>query len=157
MAVFIMLGTADDTVTPSMGTQIGKLVLWSVPILLEIGVHFGALQMPGYVRYTTESVYARSGTAFIIVLGSGLDKITSGFQYIVGNTGLGSDGIPIFIAAAMIFIGYFSLYFSTPGSKREVRSKRAMSWFFSQFFFLAALIVTLQGSWSYHCGHAKIS
>ena len=145
LTVFIMLGTADNPVTPSMGTQIGKLILWFVPSFIEIAIHFVALGMPGYVRYTTESVYARSGTAFIIVLGSGLDKITSGFQFIVGSTGLGRDGIPIFVAAAVIFIGYFSLYFNTPGSKREIRSRRALSWFFSQFFFLAALIVTLQG------------
>ena len=150
LTVFIILGTAEDTVPPSMATQMGKLILWSVPSLIEIAIHFVALKLPGYVRYTTELVYARSGTAFIIVLGSGLDKITSGFQFIVGNTGLGRDGIPIFIAAAAIFIGYFSLYFNTPGSKREIKSKRALSWFFSHFFFLAALIVTLQGSCS--CG-----
>lgn len=78
---------------------------------------------------------------------AGLDKITSGFQAIVGNTGLGKDGIPVFVAAAVIFIGYFSLYFGTPGSTRELSNRRAITWFFCQFFFLAALIVTLQGLW----------
>jgi hypothetical protein len=79
-------------------------------------------------------------------LGAGLDKITSGFQTIIGNTGLGRNGIPIFVSAAIIFIGFFSLYFGTPGSSRELGHTRALAWFFSQFFFLAALIVALQGS-----------
>jgi len=78
-------------------------------------------------------------------LGAGLDKITSGFQTIVGNTGLGRNGIPLFISAALIFIGFFSLYFGTPGSTRELGHGRALAWFFSQFFFLASLIVALQG------------
>jgi hypothetical protein len=82
-------------------------------------------------------------------LGAGLDKITSGFQIIVGNTGLGRDGIPLFISAAIIFIGFFSLYFGTPGSTRELGHRHALAWFFSQFFFLAALIVSLQGSCSF--------
>ena len=78
-------------------------------------------------------------------LGAGLDKITSGFKLIVGNTGLGRDGIILFISAAVIFIGFFSLYFGTPGSTRNLGHKRALAWLFSQFFFLAALIVALQG------------
>jgi hypothetical protein len=78
-------------------------------------------------------------------LGAGLDKITTGFQTIVGNAGLGRDGIPIFISAAVIFIGFFSLYFGTPGSKRKLGSGRVLAWFFSQFIFLAFLIVALQG------------
>ena len=78
-------------------------------------------------------------------LGAGLDKITSGFQTIVGNAGLGRDGVPIFVSAAIIFIGFFSLFFGTPGSTRELGHARALAWFFSQFFFLAALIVALQG------------
>jgi hypothetical protein len=75
-----------------------------------------------------------------------LDKITGGFRLIIGSTGLGRDGIPLFVSAAVIFIGFFSLYFGTPGSTRELGRTRALAWFFSQFFFLAALIVALQGS-----------
>jgi hypothetical protein len=43
-------------------------------------------------------------------LGAGLDRITSGFQEIVGNPGMGSTGIPCFISAAVIFIGFYALY-----------------------------------------------
>src|ERR1700683_2266290 len=121
---------------------------------MEKAKHFVALKLPGFVGYSVESVHARSGTVFLIMfvsslypyfiililmhhsLGAGLDKITSGFQAIVGNTGLGANGIPLFGSAALIFIGYFSLYFGTPGSTRELGHKRALSWLFSQFFFL---------------------
>jgi len=125
--------------------EIIKIVLWYFPIFVEIASHFVALKLPGFVGYSVEAVHARSGTVFLIIMGAGLDKITSGFQAIVGNSGLGANGIPLFVSAALIFIGFFSLYFGTPGSSRELGHKRALSLLFSQFFFLAALIVTLQG------------
>lgn len=78
-------------------------------------------------------------------MGAALDKITGGFKNLVGNAGLGAQGIPVFGAAAVIFIGFFSLFFATPGSNRETSSRRTLAWFFSQFCFLSALIVTLQG------------
>jgi hypothetical protein len=160
-AAFFILGTGSSSSGPSEAVEITKLALWYLPIFVEIISHFVALSLPGFVRYSTDSVYKRSGTVFLIMyvyflpapfpmlmghrLGAGLDKITSGFQTIVGNTGLSRDGIPVFISAAIIFIGFFSLYFGTPGSARELGPARALAWFFSQFFFLAALIVALQG------------
>ncbi|KIM88201.1 hypothetical protein PILCRDRAFT_250405 [Piloderma croceum F 1598] len=144
-AAFFILGTGDSSSGPSEAVEITKLVLWYLPIIVEIISHFVALSLPGFVRYSTDSIYKRSGTVFLIILGAGLDKITSGFQTIIGNAGLGRNGIQIFVSAAIIFIGFFSLYFGTPGSTRELGHTRALAWFFSQFFFLAALIVALQG------------
>jgi hypothetical protein len=162
LAAFLILGMSGGDSGPSETVEIIKLVLWFLTIAVEMISHFVALSLPGFVRYSTESVYARSGTVFLIMyvylllapalmlichsLGAGLDKITTGFQAIVGNAGLGRDGIPIFISAAVIFIGLFSVYFGTPGSTRNLGCRRALAWFFSQFFFLSALIVTLQGS-----------
>ena len=81
-------------------------------------------------------------------LGAGLDRITGGFQTIVGNAGLGRDGLPLFISAALIFIGFFVLYSEeseSEESEEEVGNRRVLAWFFSQFFVLASLIVALQG------------
>ena len=142
---FVLLGSVNNGASPSRAVSAIKLVLWYLPILVEITSHFVAFHVPGFVKYSTESIDARSGTVFLIILGAGLDKITGGFKAIVGNAGLGFDGIPVFVAASVIFLGFFSLYFATPGSKRELGNKRALTWFFSQFFFLSALIVTLQG------------
>ncbi|KZP30473.1 hypothetical protein FIBSPDRAFT_1038145 [Athelia psychrophila] len=142
VAFGILYTGGDDG--PSVPLHIVKLLLWYLPLLVEIAGHFVALELSGFVRYTTESIYARSGTVFLIILGAGLDKITGGFKQLVGNAGLGSSGIPIFISAAVIFIGFFSLYFGTPGSNREISNRRALSWLFSQFIFLSALTVTLQ-------------
>ena len=146
-AAFAFLGSIEENenVAPSQRVEIIKLVYWYFPIRVEMSGHFVALNLPGFVKYSTESIYSRSATLFLIILGSGLDKITSGFKTIVGNTGLGHDGIPLFIAAAVIFIAFFSLYFGTPGSTRELGNRRALAWLFSQFFFLASLIVALQG------------
>jgi len=126
--------------------EIVKLVLWYLPIIVEITSHFVARSLSGFVKYRTDSFTERAGIVFLIVLGAGLDKITAGFQDIVGNAGLGRDGIPLFISAAVIFIGFFALYAGTPGRKRKnLGDRRVLAWFFSQFFFLASLILALQG------------
>ena len=149
-AAFVMQGSTDSrNFVPSHIVQIVKLVLWYFPILVEISSHIVALNLPGFVKYSTKSIYSRSSTVFLVILGSGLDKITSGFKTIVGNAGLASDGIPIFIATAVAFIGFFSLYFGTPGSTLELGNRRALVWLYSHFFFLAPLIVALEGLLSY--------
>ena len=89
-------------------------------------------------------MYERSYTVFIIILGGGLDKITNGFQYIVGNISLEPRSIALLFCAAIIFILIFTLYFSTSGGDR-VDNRRILASFFFEFFFLSSLIVTLQG------------
>lgn len=66
---FIVIGSGsqEDSVTPIPAIEIAKLVLWFLPILVEMASHFVALRLPGYVRYSTESVYARNATLFIIM------------------------------------------------------------------------------------------
>jgi hypothetical protein len=88
---------------------------------------------------------------FIITLGGGLDKIINGFQYIIGNIGLGIDGAGVFVSAAVI-VSQFSLYFQVgaPGSMRGLKGHRAVAWFSSHFFYLADLIITMQGELGTH-------
>lgn len=114
-------------------------------MLVEIVSYFVAQGLPGCVIYPDTGVIARSGTVFTIILGGGLDSITNGFQFIVGNMGLGVNGIGIFLSAALIFISQFSLYFGSPGGSRKLVGQRALMWFFAHFFYLVALILTLQG------------
>ncbi|KZP30511.1 hypothetical protein FIBSPDRAFT_1038176 [Athelia psychrophila] len=143
---FFVLGSSgqNDFTTPIPALEIAKLILWSLPIMVEMLSHFVALRLPGFVRYSTESVSARNATIFIIILGGGLDKITSGFSNFVGNIGLKVNAIPLFLATAAIFICLFALYFSTPGSKRKLSNRRALLWFMSQGMFLGPLLITLQ-------------
>ncbi|KZP30533.1 hypothetical protein FIBSPDRAFT_926382 [Athelia psychrophila] len=143
---FFVLGSSgqDDFATAIPALEVAKLVLWFLPIVVEMLSHFVALRLPGFVRYSTESVSARNATIFIIILGGGLDKITSGFSAFVGNIGLKVNAIPLFLATAAIFICLFSLYFSTPGSTRELSNRRALIWFMSQGLFLGPLLITLQ-------------
>jgi hypothetical protein len=67
LVVFVILSTGHDASGPSQAVEIAKLVLWFLPIIVEIISHFFALAMPGFVKYSTESVYARSGTVFLIM------------------------------------------------------------------------------------------
>ena len=129
---------------PNRTDQIVKIILWYLPLLVEVAAHFVAASVPGRVRYPTEAMYERSYTVFIIILGGGLDKITNGFQYIVGNISLGLESLSIILCAAIIFILIFTLYFSTSEGDKA-GNRRALASFFFQFFFLSSLIVTLQG------------
>ena len=124
--------------------QIVKIILWYLPLLVEVAAHFVAVSVSGRVSYPLRAVRERSKTVFTIILGAGLDKITNGFQYIVGNILLGLGSLALILGAAIIFILIFTLYFSTSGGD-NVGNRRALASFFFQFFFLSSLIVTLQG------------
>lgn len=140
---FGIIGSGNEPIPKSV--QISKIILWYFPMVIEIVSYFIAHEQPGRVAFPAEGIIRRSATVFIITLGGGLDKITAGFQLIIGNTGLGVDGIGVFISAAVIFVSQFSLYFGSSGSKQKLFGHRATAWFFSHFFYLAALIMTLQG------------
>lgn len=140
---FGILGTGDEPVPKSI--QIAKIILWYGSMFIEIVSYFLSNELPGRVGHPTDGVIARSGTLFTVILGGGLDKITKGLQYIVGDTGLGVDGIGLFVSAAVIFISQFSLYFGSSGGKRKLSGNRLIIWFFAHFFYLSALIMTLQG------------
>lgn len=129
---------------PNETDQIAKLVLWYLPLLVEVAAHFIAQVVPGRVRYQAEAIYERSSTVFIIILGGGLDRITNGFQYVVGNVSVGFEGASLIACAAIIFILLFTLYFGTSEGDK-LGSRRALALFFFQYFYLSALIVTLQG------------
>jgi hypothetical protein len=144
LCAFILLYTK----TPAGAKPLSaiKIVLWYLPIVVEVACHYVALHLSHFVRYPSSSIALRIGTVFLIILGAGLDKITGGFKSIVGNGGLKFDGVHILIAASLIFIALFSLYFQTPGSSDRLGRKRLLTWFFSHFLFFSALIITLQGS-----------
>ena len=129
---------------PDETDQIVKIILWYLPLLVEVAAHFVAVSVPGRVRYSPKEIYARSSTVFIIILGSSLDKITIGFQYIVGNISLGVGSLALIPCAAIIFILIFTLYFSITVDDKA-SNRRILASFFFEFFFLSFLIVTLQG------------
>lgn len=52
-------------------TSILKLALWYSAILIELAVHFFANRLPGHVSYSSQAVYGRSSTLFVVVLGIG--------------------------------------------------------------------------------------
>ena len=146
MGAFIALGRRNvETAAASRSLAILKLALWYLPIIAEVISHYVALHMSGFVSYTPKAIFDRVGTVFLIILGAGLDKITGGLKAIIGNGGLGWDGAPLFLAASVLFIGFFALYFATPGVTNPRGRKRHLTWFFAQFFFFSALIIALQG------------
>ncbi|KAL5484798.1 hypothetical protein ACEPAI_7440 [Sanghuangporus weigelae] len=142
LCYFIAYGVIGRS--PDEDDQIAKLALWYFPLLVEVASHFVAATLPGRVRYPARKIYERSSTVFIIILGGGLDKITNGFQYIAGNVSLGLESLGLILCGVVIFALLFTLYFSSSEGD-TLGSRRALALFFFQFFYLSALIVTLQG------------
>lgn len=85
------------------------------------------------------------------LINSGLDRITGGFQLIAGNVVLASKGALLIICAGVIFVTQLTLYFNLR-KRQDGRTEhfRVLLWFFTNFFYFAALILTLQGT-STHC------
>lgn len=70
LAAFVVIGSGahNKFEAPSKAASIIKVFLWYVPIVVEMASHFIALELPGFVKYSTGSVYARSAVLFIIIL-----------------------------------------------------------------------------------------
>jgi hypothetical protein len=59
----MILGSIDDEkFVPSHTAEVIKLVLWYLPILVEISTHFVALKLPGFVGYSTELIDKAAST-----------------------------------------------------------------------------------------------
>jgi len=128
---------------PSKGRSIAKLVLWFSPMILEILSYFLITRMEHHVECPPEKLSKRSTTLFIIILGEGLNQITSGFKFVVGAVGFTFQGAGIMISAAIIIISQVSLYFRN-NRKPLSGVNRTYFWFFSQYIYLATVILTLQ-------------
>ncbi|KAK7448525.1 hypothetical protein VKT23_013788 [Stygiomarasmius scandens] len=129
---------------PDKDDQIAKIFLWYIPLFIEIGAHYLAISniVRGRVPYDSKQILARSSSVFVITLGGGLDMITEGFQFIVGN--VWNESFELIFCGVVVFLLLFSLYFGT-GEPGKLSSRRSISLLFFQFFYLAAIIVTLQG------------
>lgn len=56
---------------PTKVDDIGKIFLWFIPVLVEIGSYFYITRMPNYVAIETKSIHKRSTVLFTVVLGEG--------------------------------------------------------------------------------------
>ncbi|TCD65038.1 hypothetical protein EIP91_003317 [Steccherinum ochraceum] len=152
VAAFIRIGSEPDR-----NAQIVKIILWIAPILLEVGSQFlvslaADSNLAISVKYNAKTFAARSATVFIIILGGGLDNITQGFHFMVGNLSFGPHRVAVIFCASLIFILLFTLHFTTiPDPERAdvrddgVRRRRDLGLFFFGFFYLCAVVITLQG------------
>ncbi|TCD69104.1 hypothetical protein EIP91_008746 [Steccherinum ochraceum] len=152
LAAFFVIGD-----NPSRVDQIVKLVLWFFPVILEIASHFVVALLAEAdhaisVKYDAATFRARSATVFIIILGGGLDNITQGFHFMVGNLSFGAHRIGVIFCASVIFILLFTLHFTTiPDPEREdvrdegEKRRRDLGLFFFEFVYLCAVVITLQG------------
>lgn len=56
---------------PTKVDEIGKIILWFTPVLVEIGSYFYITSIPNYIEIKTQYIHKRSATLFIVVLGEG--------------------------------------------------------------------------------------
>ena len=75
-----------------------------------------------------------------------MDRITRSFQPIAGNVIVDSTSALLVVSAGIIFVTQLTLYFNL---KKYIEGRtdylRVLLWFFTSFFYFAALILTLQG------------
>ena len=157
VAAFLIIGD-----NPNRTAQTVKLVLWFFPVILEILANLVVSLLAGSgdaFVYDAKAFRDRSATVFIIILGGGLDNITQGFHFMVGNLSFGPHRIGVVFCASIVFVSFFTLHFTTipdpgkpsthdnPGTDDEGASqrKRDLGLFFFEFFYLAAVVITLQG------------
>ncbi|KDQ49926.1 hypothetical protein JAAARDRAFT_613920 [Jaapia argillacea MUCL 33604] len=162
LTYFITTGIISDP--PTTHNSIVKIVLWFIPLAVEIACHFylngrvpvvaGVNDSRGEpdqktvcVRYKPEVICKRSASLFIVILGTGLTQITGSFKYVVGAVGFSIREIAVIVSAAIIIIGEFSLYFRNNWKNWSEKSDtRTLLWFFWHYFYLATLILTLQAA-----------
>jgi hypothetical protein len=118
------------------------------------------------------ALFKRTDTLFIILLGAGtaqyfisllcvnispistgLDKITRGFQFIAGNVSVGSMGSVSIICAAIIFITLLSSHFTLHKTTTRPSHWQTLTWFITNFLYLSAVILTLQGVYTHIWTH----
>lgn len=89
-AAFVVQGSTEHgNNLHSPAADIIKLVLWYFPILVEIISYFVSLSLQGWMEHSIESVYTRSATVFLIILGINFDQISSSV-FLISNPRVGS-------------------------------------------------------------------
>ena len=53
------------------GDRVAKVVLWYLPLLIEIAIHFYTLRLKGHTGYDQTRIFRRSAMTFTIILGGG--------------------------------------------------------------------------------------
>lgn len=144
---FILIGSE-----PTRRDQVARICLWYPPIVLEILAHFAVATIVDNKewQYDAAAVHARRSVIFTIILGAGLDNMTDNFHFMVGNLSFGTHRFFIIICAGLNIIFLFTLHytnFKTISEKRNSKTKRrrVLASFVLYFFYLCALVVTLQG------------
>lgn len=67
----------SDDCGPTKGREKAKIVLWYVPLLVEVVSHFAACGVRGAVPYPRAMVFERAATLFTIILGAGMAVFSS--------------------------------------------------------------------------------
>ncbi len=78
---FVALGVIEKD-TPSRTDEIIKLVLWYLPLVIEVAAHFLLALRKDYVVYPPSAVFKRGITLFTVVLGAGAYGLRSSRAYI---------------------------------------------------------------------------
>ncbi|TCD65037.1 hypothetical protein EIP91_003316 [Steccherinum ochraceum] len=144
---FILIGSE-----PSRADQVARVCLWYPPIILEILAHFAVATIVENKewQYDAAAVHARRSVIFTIILGAGLDNMTDNFHFMVGNVSFGTHRIFIIICAGLNIIFLFTLHYTnfktiSEKSNSKTKRRRVLASFVLNFFYLCALVVTLQG------------
>ncbi|TCD65036.1 hypothetical protein EIP91_003315 [Steccherinum ochraceum] len=158
---------------PSPKTEVARICLWYPPILLEILVQYIVTNLAAHHsrefgdpnnthqandlqnnlwRYNATAVHLRRTVIFSVILGVGLDKLTNQFRFLIGNVAFGPHRFFTIFCAGLTIILLFTLHYTNlkiaediRREERATRRLRVLTSFLFNFFYLCALVVTIQG------------
>ncbi|KZT38583.1 hypothetical protein SISSUDRAFT_724900 [Sistotremastrum suecicum HHB10207 ss-3] len=142
---FVAFGVmmAVNPQTENIGANVARILLWYLPLLAEISVHYINSDFNEYTTYSSKIIYERASGFFTVILGTGLDKVTDGLQFLVGALDFGSYNVAWALCGAIVIVGEFSLYFEGNREGFHYNNKRLLTWFFLHCIFLICLMMTI--------------
>jgi len=143
-AVYIILHR-DNVEAQNISGNVLRLILWYLPIVVEISVHLFNPYFVDHTAYSSKIIYEHACTLFTIIVGTGLDTVTGGLKYLIGTVGWDGQAVGWDICAVIVVVGEFSLYFEGNHEAFPYNNIRLLTWFFMHSVYLTCIMMTILG------------
>ncbi|KZT38584.1 hypothetical protein SISSUDRAFT_725330 [Sistotremastrum suecicum HHB10207 ss-3] len=119
------------------------IVLWYLPLVAEISIHYINSDLIDHTKYSSKIIYERASVFFTVILGASLDNMTGGLRFLVGGLDVTSHNVGWAFCGALVIVGEFSLYFDANYETFIHNNKRLLTWYFLHSIFLLCLMMTI--------------
>ncbi|KZS88578.1 hypothetical protein SISNIDRAFT_490006 [Sistotremastrum niveocremeum HHB9708] len=119
------------------------IVLWYLPLVAEISIHYINSDLIDHTKYSSKIIYERASVFFTVILGASLDNMTGGLRFLVGGLDVTSHNVGWAFCGALVIVGEFSLYFDANYETFIHNNRRLLTWYFLHSIFLLCLMMTI--------------